>query len=93
MAPFLDDRTWFDARRPEQGSGYSATSWKGIAALLAYSLVGLPLVGVPFVFALLLLPNQPVALLGSLLIALGLIVAWAYGLMWIVRKKASRWEG
>jgi flagellar biogenesis protein FliO len=55
--------------------------------------MGLPLVGAAFVPAQLLSPNQPVVLLGSLLIALGLIVAWAYGLMWIVRKKASRSEG
>jgi hypothetical protein len=64
-----------------------------VVVVLAYSLIGFPLVGAPFVPAFVLLPNQPVALLGSLLIALGLIVAWAYGLIWVVRKKASRWQG
>jgi len=93
MPPFLDNRPWFAPRPPERGMGYSATSWKGVVVVLAYSLMGLPLVGAAFVPAQLLSPNQPVVLLGSLLIALGLIVAWAYGLMWIVRKKASRSEG
>jgi hypothetical protein len=93
MPPFLDNRPWFARRLPEQGSGYSATSWKGVVVVLAYSLIGLPMVGAAILPALLLSPNTPAVLLASLLIALGLIVAWAYGLMWIVRKKASRSEG
>jgi hypothetical protein len=78
---------------PHQGSGYSATSWKGVVVLFAYCGLGFAALSIIPSLALRFLANEPILILGSLLLALCLLMAWVYGLIWLLRKKASRWVG